>query len=91
MGQRLSQLVNESTDKESKEALKFLNTMVVSKIKSLEQELLNPPSNNHMVHIGTIVDRVEDIYVNASVSSDVCICNACSPLTHTHIFFVIMY
>ncbi|CAG8602750.1 844_t:CDS:2 [Paraglomus occultum] len=70
MGQRLSQMVNESTDKESREALKFLHTMVVSKMKSFEHELLNPSSNNHMVRIGTIVDRVEDIHVNASVDSE---------------------
>jgi len=75
MGQRLSQLVNESTDKECKEALKFLHSMVISKMKSLEHELLNPPSNNHMVRIGTVVDRVEDIHVNASINSDVCIYN----------------
>ncbi|CAG8514238.1 9024_t:CDS:2 [Paraglomus brasilianum] len=39
-------------------------------MKSLEHELLNPPSNNHMVRIGTVVDRVEDIHVNASINSD---------------------
>ncbi|CAG8544717.1 1628_t:CDS:2 [Paraglomus brasilianum] len=39
-------------------------------MKSHEHELLNPPSNNHMVRIETVVDRVQDIHVNASINSD---------------------
>jgi len=70
MGQKLSTVVSESTDKQ-KEGLKFLRTMIVSKLKSFEHELLNPPSNTHMVRIGTVVDRVEDIHINASTNSDV--------------------
>ncbi|CAG8514258.1 9025_t:CDS:2 [Paraglomus brasilianum] len=69
MGQKLSTVVSESTDKQ-KEGLKFLRTMIVSKLKSFEHELLNPPSNTHMVRIGTVVDRVEDIHINASTNSD---------------------
>ncbi|CAG8544730.1 1629_t:CDS:2 [Paraglomus brasilianum] len=69
MGQKLSQVVNESTDKQ-KEGLKFLCKMIVSKLKSFEHELLNPPSNSHMVRIGTVVDKVEDIHINASTNSD---------------------
>ncbi|CAG8602734.1 843_t:CDS:2 [Paraglomus occultum] len=70
MGKSISKLVNDSTDRECKEALRFLRTAVLSKLKSFEQELLNPPSNNHTVPIGTIVDKMQDIHVNASKSGD---------------------